>query len=227
MARAVKQGFDETCALWEERLDAALFPGRPAGTFRCRFLNDPLKVFEKWLDQHFYSYLVGTVRLAEIYDSLVRNAKRMDDHLVEQCLVDAVLNVMQFITQGASEGNRICWECGAKLATENECTGCRAALYCGRECQLKAWAKGHKTACSSLKDRHQAFVESLQAVDQAHQTGILEGTQLCHGADFNLLLLLNFMPPTQGFDESHPLGRPSMKYFYENLVRGLISQSVV
>jgi len=41
---------------------------------------------------------------------------------------------------------RFCWE------TENlqSCSRCKAVLYCGRECQVADWKRGHKNVCARL-----------------------------------------------------------------------------
>lgn len=41
-----------------------------------------------------------------------------------------------------------CLECGASARLQM-CSGCCHALFCGKECQSKAWNKGHKRTCKA------------------------------------------------------------------------------
>lgn len=49
--------------------------------------------------------------------------------------------------------SRACLACGATSAIMQRCSRCRAAHFCNRSCQLKAWAAGHKEHCGSLATR--------------------------------------------------------------------------
>lgn len=76
LARAVKQAFDDTCTEWEERLDARLFNGHPAGTFRqcCSLFEAPVEEFDTLLEETkgFYPKVAGVPPGEErIYAALV------------------------------------------------------------------------------------------------------------------------------------------------------------
>lgn len=43
-----------------------------------------------------------------------------------------------------------CAHCGLWYAKTSQCSKCKAVRYCGRGCQMRAWAQGHKEACKLL-----------------------------------------------------------------------------
>lgn len=49
----------------------------------------------------------------------------------------------------------VCDECG-KCGLFTKCGGCKATFYCGKQCQLKAWKKSHKTECVKSRVNHAA-----------------------------------------------------------------------
>ena len=100
------------------------------------------------------------------------------------------------------------------------------------ECQTAAWRSGHKAKCAVLKKKHDAFLESLQAVERAHETGTMEGIQLSVQLDYfaaNVIFEYTEPYPPVGVQSDDPSMNhecaspqgPSMKYFYENFGRVL------
>jgi hypothetical protein len=53
---------------------------------------------------------------------------------------------------------RVCWLCGSAAEKLKKCTGCQAALYCSKDCQVAHW-KEHKSDCKVWK-----MVQQLQGV---------------------------------------------------------------
>jgi hypothetical protein len=47
------------------------------------------------------------------------------------------------------------------------CGGCRAAFYCGKDCQRTSWRGGHKAACPDLKRSFDKFQGYIDAIDTA------------------------------------------------------------
>jgi len=45
-----------------------------------------------------------------------------------------------------------CDACGYGGTGISRCSRCESAFYCGKECQKIAWKKGHKLACSTMKE---------------------------------------------------------------------------
>lgn len=45
-----------------------------------------------------------------------------------------------------------CWRCKNRLKPLLQCSRCRKATYCGRECQKRDWAR-HKGQCENLAEK--------------------------------------------------------------------------
>ena len=41
-----------------------------------------------------------------------------------------------------------CWSCCAATSTAKKCALCQEAVYCGKDCQKKHWAAGHRKSCA-------------------------------------------------------------------------------
>jgi hypothetical protein len=210
LTKNVKQAFDKTCLSWEGRLTARFLRGQPRGAFRrsCKLFNASLEDFGRVLQEDFHSKAdFGTDRV-----NAAVNAERRSRELKM-----AVFG----ISEGHDQVTKTCWECNnATLKKINKCGGCSVALYCGRACQVKAWKSGHKKACQYLKEKNEILRDSLNAVDAAHVSGVLDGLQLRASWDYKLLSMLCTMPsPYVGASWEHKLGEPSMKVFYENMGR--------
>ena len=44
---------------------------------------------------------------------------------------------------------KLCWKCFAAFENLKKCSKCRAARYCGKECQVLDW-KTHKVVCTKV-----------------------------------------------------------------------------
>jgi hypothetical protein len=208
MTKNVKQAFDETCRSWEGRLTARFFKGSPGGAFRrsCPLFNASLEDFDRVLEN-------------DVHTKMNLDADRMDPALKEHLAYDLRM-AAHGIAQGLDQVTKTCWECEANLKTKNECSGCNVALYCGRKCQVKAWKGGHKKACQNLNQRLELWMESLNVVDAAHESGMLHGIQLHADLDYRILSAMYSVPSPYALSScGDDLGEPSMKAFYENLGR--------
>ena len=59
---------------------------------------------------------------------------------------------------------RVCVQCGA--VPLSQCSRCKAAYYCGVECQRKHW-KSHKDVCKEIRVRAEAKKEADEAAGKA------------------------------------------------------------
>lgn len=46
------------------------------------------------------------------------------------------------------EPRSACWLCGAATSRAKKCALCQEAVYCGKDCQKKHWAAGHRKSCA-------------------------------------------------------------------------------
>ncbi len=58
-------------------------------------------------------------------------------------------------------GVNSCCFCGAGNA--KKCGGCLSVAYCGKECQVKDWKRGHKIRCSQLQAKRYQLASTPRA----------------------------------------------------------------
>jgi len=80
-------------------------------------------------------------------------------------------SALEDISLGFDAYRLTCWECGAIVrggeCRIKTCSGCNAARYCGKACQLKAWKDGHCEACQTLKPLYDRFIQNWRTVQTA------------------------------------------------------------
>jgi hypothetical protein len=126
------------------------------------------------------------------------------------------------ISNGVLDTFKTCWECGAAEGQQDlqKCGRCTVALYCRRDCQLRAWKSGHKAKCALLKKRDASFRESLRTVDEAYERGgIIHGIHLSDELDYRVMNTMLFLPNPYSNTKTEAIPGPAMKFLYENLGR--------
>lgn len=85
------------------------------------------------------------------------------------------------------------WECKRLPETKRGlswCKRCEVALSCGLDCHRAEYYNGHRENCTALKEKKKRFfLESLEALDKAHEMGVLEGVKLNCDIDYYAVLL--------------------------------------
>lgn len=213
----------EVCMEWADRVDEALFSHqrrRGAFIFMCptntlsgeSSIDMVRSIFqESDVDEKYHDYRF----------ELDSKKKQL-----EQAIHTA--------TTGAHEALNTCWECNTSGVQLHRCTGCLVAFYCSKNCQHRAFKSGHKKKCAVLKEKNEAFADSLEAVNRAHRTGKLEGIYLSITLDYSAASICFQIPHpypevilyTEDQESEENFGRrivpgPSMKYFYQNFARVL------
>lgn len=119
-----KEAIDETCRMWSDRIDAMLFRGKK-GIFlrKCPIYNKPKRIFETLLGENNNRELNSNVIC---YYSTIGKQKR-----------EQFTRALNGIKNECFEVHKKCWECSSKCSTISHCSGCKAAVYCSRECQGK------------------------------------------------------------------------------------------
>ena len=221
IAPPIHAALRETCEEWAQRVDETIFRGKQEGTFLFMCTTYALTHDESMA-------MVRDLFQESCGDKFWEDKERID--LKKKQLEEA----LDVVVLGALEPFKSCWECEATSAVNDQfrCSKCKVARYCNRHCQRNAWKGGHKQKCKMLEEKNIAFLESLDTVDRAHETGTLEGTRLNYYLDYNFAsqIFTQPLPPYSRFrvasnDAStdlfvSPQG-PSMKFFYENLGRVL------
>jgi hypothetical protein len=198
----------QTCEAWAERMDQQFFNGR-RGSFlsRCPTYRMSLEEFGRMFDDFF---------VEANYQQMTKNLNKAED------MKQKLLLAAQGISNGVLDTFKTCWECGAAEGQQDlqKCGRCTVALYCRRDCQVRAWKSGHNAKCALLKKHDASFRESLRTVDEAHERGgIIHGIHLSDQLDYRLMkLMLVTSNPYSGTTAEAMLG-PAMKFFYENLGR--------
>lgn len=146
-------------------------------------------------------------------------------HQGQASLAELLIPTLRVIEQNLDISKNHCWECeklvgdGTLICPEIMiCSRCKAARYCGKECQHKAWKEGHRKACRSLKHAYQNYLRNVKLVNQAHEDpqahavryGMTVGSKHC---DYTMVASLCDFPVSPAFGEAN------MAAFFENLGR--------
>jgi hypothetical protein len=73
-----------------------------------------------------------------IFNSSLKNVQDEAQRLMHAADVEANVNVKE---------SPECFGCGLKKEKLMQCSACKHASYCSKECQVKAWKDGHKYLC--------------------------------------------------------------------------------
>ena len=195
------QAFDKTCLEFERRIDNQYFEGKK-GTF---LKQSPLFGVDDWVEQ--------------VYEN-AHNAITLDEGLQLYEAFEKLEIATERIAVGVDEVRTKCWECGcAPIKTQRGvCSVCTVPLYCGKACQVAAWAGGHENNCQELKKRRIRLKTSLDVVLRAHQHGPYEGVYIDLGVSYRLARLHDIDWAIQSdlkLQESGVDG-PKMEYFFKH-----------
>ncbi|KAL3903446.1 MAG: hypothetical protein SGILL_010444 [Bacillariaceae sp.] len=219
VAPTVLEASWKTCQDWSERVDAALYSHqeRKNGIFLFVCSINPSKLSSDQQTKLVRDAMA--LRQKEHDDAWLRTISR--SHQLE-----STINIVQQCDATIS-----CWECGRLVAETSHlkaCSQCQVALYCGRECQVKAWKSGHKHNCKILAETWKSLDESLQLIQQTCENGsVFEDTQVNIRSDVNCFALA-FQHPSpyrsltvddDEFPDSLSPQGPSIKFFYQNLTK--------
>jgi hypothetical protein len=201
----------ETCQNWSSRVDQALFSHQTrSGTFLFLCPTSPSTLSDYSEKNRFWSGILyeclDDQSFEEAWQKIIRRK-------------DIFRYTFSLVRDGGIDTINSCWECGGgSHDCLMVCSACKIALYCGKECQAKAW-NGHKSCCTTLEAAGSNLIESINVLLQTCQTELtIEGIKPNWSYD---LRMLDFsICKERLFDESQceiiPNG-PSLKYFYRNL----------
>jgi hypothetical protein len=198
----------QTCDAWAERMNQEYFNGR-RGSFlrRCPTYRMSLEDVGRMLDGF----------LADIdSQTLFKDLMKAED------MKQKLLLAAKWISYGVLDTFKTCWECEAAEGEQDlqRCGRCAVALYCGRDCQVRAWKSGHKAKCALLKKHDASFREALRTIDETYERGgIIHGIRLSDELDYRVMNAMLFIPNPYSGTASEAVPGRAMKCFYENLGR--------
>ena len=214
-----KAAVDATCEINAKRFDALFFRGKK-GIFlkKCPLYKKP--------ERAFYDKLVARKQprcLALLKDHLLVAQTGLE-------LIGKIQLAAMDVTADIYCEHKKCWECDLVSKTTSICSCCKVAVYCNRECQLKAWKTGHKGMCSNIKEKYETFKASRMLLDAKHDSewtllapcSVLADYDVWHWCvyefykySFQTNRLHAWL--SAAFDSKY--SRPSMKVFIDNLER--------
>lgn len=119
---------------------------------------DPLDVGHLVVNQYMLCCIFGVEKNRKMCKAQWDRAEEKRDALsleVRQRIDWDSRNVAQTL-MGALDSNLLnqqeCHHCRKLCEDPMRCTGCKAALYCSRTCQVAAWKAGHKKECQQAKE---------------------------------------------------------------------------
>lgn len=120
-----------------------MFDEADAALRRCKCI-----VPHRWLTKLREEQAMCSPVLATIRHHVRRSPARWQAAIARDGLAERMQQAQQALER--HEGTPTCDACGLPSSGLKRCTGCRAARYCSKGCQVAAWPS-HKAACKAAQ----------------------------------------------------------------------------
>jgi len=198
---SIQQAYDETCSVWETRLDRHFKKGDGYFQRTCSLYQCAEAEFITWLASKLSSNITP--------DMVSKCNKQMED----------LLRYHKSVALAAREveEGKLCWKCNTQqnIIQHKSCARCQCAVYCSVQCQKADWKK-HKVVCVQLRDKRREVNSALPL--QHSQSDQIEGNKKERNQDVEAMV--KYWLAIRA--EHH--GGGSLENFYKRLDRVLANE---